>query len=119
MDSWWFLWSSKGSLVWFWVPLETLWGAFGSLWGAFGSLWVASGCLFPESSSGDGFSFRFRGPGVGVRARVAFWVEGAGPALAVTARSRQGPRLVPVDFDAQARCSGGVGFPSVAYTVQI
>ena len=43
MDSWWFLWSSKGSLVWFWVPLETLWGAFGSLWGAFGSFCVAIG----------------------------------------------------------------------------
>ena len=25
--------------------------------------------LFPESSSGDGFSFRFRGPGVGERDR--------------------------------------------------
>ena len=25
--------------------------------------------LFPESSSGDGFSFRFRGPGVGERSR--------------------------------------------------
>ena len=71
--------------------------------------------LYSRKLLRSGFSFRFRGPGVGERYRS----ESRFNATFVTVSGRPSPRLEPVDFDALVRCSGGLGFPSVAYTVQI